>query len=233
MLPRHRGFTLVELLLAVSIMLTVLVMAGTAYQLYTRVWTKDLSKIEQTFSEFRHMSLFVNACHAVIPLSVRKSATEVNRWGFYFLGREEGFTAITSSPIFSTGYPAVIRVFRENKEDGGQRLVYEEASMRGMVLNYADQPLNFSFRQTILETTDAINFSYFGWESLDAKMNSSSEFANPGEQATQRWFADYDGMVRGFQPDIIKIEMGNNEFLLQLPNRTALGLKRTDPDESI
>ncbi len=233
MLPRRSGFTLVELLLAVSIMLTVLVMAGTAYQMYTRVWTRDLSKIEETFAEFRQIPLFVNACQAIIPLSLRKSSSENNSWGFYFLGRDEGFTAVTSSPIFSTGYPAVVRVFRENTENGGHRLVYEEASMRGMVLNFADQSLNFNFRQIVLTTTENIQFSYFGWASLDVKMNSTSEFNLQGQSAGPAWFSEYDGMARGYQPDMVKIQIGANELLFELPNRTALGLKRTDPDESI
>lgn len=233
MSPRRGGFTLIELLLAVSIMLAVLVMAGTAYQLYTRVWAKDLSKIEDTFAEFKQIPLFVNACQAIIPLSVRKNTTENTLWGFYFLGRDEGFTAVTSSPIFSTGYPAVIRVFRENTETGHQRLVYEEASMRGMVLNYADQSLNFNFRQIILTTSDAIEFSYFGWASLDAKMNSTSEFNAQSAATGPVWFTEYDGMERGYQPEMVKIQIGNNELLFNLPNRTALGLKRTDPDESI
>jgi prepilin-type N-terminal cleavage/methylation domain-containing protein len=230
---RRAGFTLVELLLAVAIMLTVLVFAGTAYQLYTRTWAKDLSRIDQTFAEFRHTALFVEACRAIIPLSVRKSMTEKQSWGFYFLGREEGFTAVTASPVYATGYPAVIRVFREFTEDGGQRLVYEEASMRGLVLNYADQTLDFKFRQVILHSRDPIVFAYYGWESLDAKMNSSSEFMAAGQIAEPRWFTDYDGIARGYQPDQIRVQIGTSMIQLQLPNRTVLGLKRTDPDESI
>ncbi len=137
------GFTLIELLLAISIMTGVLILAGTAYQLYTSTWRRDLAGIDNAFASFKQNALWVDAVKAIIPLSLQ-SAQDSDTWGFYFLGRTEGFTAVTSSPLFNVGYPAVIRVFREQKNDGRYQLVYEEASMRGMVLVSADQQLSFS-----------------------------------------------------------------------------------------
>ena len=66
-----------------------------------------------------------------------------DRPGFYFLGREEGLTLVTSSPVFSPEQIAVIRVFREPASDGRWNLVYEEAPLTGVLLRRSDQTLPF------------------------------------------------------------------------------------------
>ena len=136
------GFTLIELLIAMSIMLMMLVLAATAYQLYTDSWKRDLSKVEQRYQTFRGTELLLDAIQATLPLSV----TNQGGRAYYFLGREEGFTAVTYAPIHQTGSPAVIRVFRELNDNGRFKLVYEEASLVNTVLKDADQVLPFSYR---------------------------------------------------------------------------------------
>ncbi len=227
------GFTLIELLMALAIMSAVLVLAATAYQMYTDTWRRDLSKIETTFEQFQHQDLMLDAIQAIIPVSVTNGQKEGVGWGFYFLGREQGFTAVTAAPIFSSGYPAVMRLFSEPMPDGGFQLVYEEASLNGMVLKRSDQILPFKHRLIIRSSLPRVEFRFFGWPSLDAKMAAISEAEIDATSGMPQWFENYDGLVRNYQPDKIEMVLGSELLTINLPNRTVLGLKRGNGEESI
>jgi prepilin-type N-terminal cleavage/methylation domain-containing protein len=230
---KRRGFTLIELLLSLAIMSAVLVLSATAYQMYTDTWRRDLSQIETSFDQFQQQDLMLNAIQAIIPLSVKKDKKLNSTWGFYFLGRQQGFTAITASPIFFSGYPAVIRLFSESMPNGGFQLVYEEASLKGMVLKQADQTLPFQHRLVIRGSLPHIAFRFFGWPSLDAKMASIAENQTDAAKGMPQWFDDYDGLTRNYQPDKIEMVLGSELLTINLPNRTVLGLKRGNSEESI
>jgi type II secretory pathway pseudopilin PulG len=214
------GFSLVELLLALSIMFAVLVLAATAYQLYTNSWKRDLSKIEQSYQRLRFHELMLDALQGIIPQSVTESIGN-DKTGFYFLGREEGFTAVSASPIYNVQAPAVIRIFREQNENGTLRLVYEEASLARQPLIYSTQELSFSYRKILLDNLTSLEFSYYGWASSQARVDSLSEFENEIEKG---WFIEYDGLARRYHPDQIRIEINGFQLTIAVPNRTDLGL---------
>lgn len=223
------GFSLVELLLALSIMFAVLVLAATAYQLYTSSWKRDLSNIEQSYQRLRFNELMLDALQGIIPQAVTESA-ENNKIGFYFLGREEGFTAVSASPIYNVQAPAVIRIFREQNENGSLRLVYEEASLARQPLIYATQELPFSYRKILLDNLTSLEFSYYGWDSRNARLESLAEFDN---EIKKGWFTDYDGLARQFHPDQVRIEINGFQMTIAVPNRTDLGLRSDISEEAI
>ncbi|HEY9041989.1 MAG TPA: prepilin-type N-terminal cleavage/methylation domain-containing protein [Rheinheimera sp.] len=211
------GFTLVELLIAMTIMLTMLVLSGTAYQLYTDTWRRDLSRIDEAFQQFHYSDLLLDAMQAILPLSVSDKGLNA----YYFLGREEGFTAVTYAPIYNIGYPAVIRVFREQNEIGSYRLVYEEASLQHTVLKDADQELPFSYRQIIADNLSDLSFSYYGWENLDVRVASQDEF-NAQVSAAPRWYSEFDSLNRHLHPEQIKIAFGDFVLQFTIPDRSRV-----------
>ena len=209
-----KGFTLVELLIAMSIMLTMLVLAGTAYQLYTDSWKRDLSRIDNTFTEFRHFELALDAMQAVLPLAVTDSGGRA----YYFLGREEGFTAVTYAPVYHIGFPAVIRVFREHNDNGSFRLVYEEASLEHIVLKDASQNLPFSYRQVIADNLTALSFSYYGWDNINSRTNSAEAFSDSFGK-TPQWYSEFDAFKRNIHPERLKVTLGDFYFEFNIANR--------------
>lgn len=209
-----KGFTLVELLIAMAIMLTMLVLSGTAYQLYTETWKRDLSRIDSTFEQFRYSELLLDAMQAILPLAVTDSGMRA----YYFLGREEGFTAVTYAPIYHTGYPAVIRVFREQNETGSYRLVYEEASLQHTVLKDAAQILPFSYRQVVADNLTALTFNYYGWDDINSRTNSAEAFSGDFGKLPQ-WHVKFDAFKRRIHPEKIKVTMADFSFEYTIANR--------------
>jgi hypothetical protein len=134
-------------------------------------------------------------------------------------------TLVSASPVFSTGAPAVIRVFREPAGNNRWRLVYEEASLATVMLQAANQELPFSKRMIVATNLPSLRFSYFGWSSADARAIA----ADSGLQA--EWSAEFDGLVRLQQPLRVSMELGSFVSVLSLPERTDALLGRVAPDE--
>ncbi|MEH8015828.1 prepilin-type N-terminal cleavage/methylation domain-containing protein [Rheinheimera muenzenbergensis] len=212
-----KGFTLVELLIAMAIMMVMLVLSATAYQLYTATWQRDLSKLETSYQQFRYSELLLDAMQAILPLAV----TDNGMHAYYFLGRAEGFTAVTYAPIYHTGFPAVVRVFREQNENGRYRLVYEEATLQHTVLKEASQTLPFNYRQIVAEDIPSLTFSYFGWESLTARVASQNDFTT-GIDKVPQWYNEYDALSRKLHPEKIKIKLDDFALEFTIADRSRI-----------
>lgn len=213
------GFTLIELLIAVSVSLMVLITAATAFQLYTNLMKRRLSNIEHAFESYQKLDLFMLAVKGITPYMTKRQ----DKTGFYFLGRDQGFTAVTHNPIFNPGYPAVIRVFREQSAAGKFRLVYEEASIETTLLINADQELPFNHRTIIIDDLATLRFSYFGWENIDA-------IARMADGEVKRWFENYDGMSALYQPDVIGLRVNETLWQFSLPQRAKAYLGQVDAE---
>lgn len=223
-----RGFTLIELLIAMSIMLAMLVLSGTAYQLYSNAWQRDLSNIHQSYQHFRYTELLLDAMQGLIPLAVTNQGSDA----YYFLGREEGFTAVTYSPMFNVGFPAVVRVFRERNEKGLYRLIYEEASLQHTVLRDAGQTLPFSHRQVVMDDLPVLEFSYFGWQDSQTRAVAYGDIDVSVSQAPN-WHAEYDSIVRKLHPEKIRLELDNFSLQFSLPDRSRLSISREDLENPV
>lgn len=212
---RLNGFTLIELLLATTILFLLLSSAMFAYRLYDDSWKRRLSDVDYSFAHYKKIDLFNNAIAGVSTYMVQPTmqSNELSSMGFYFLGREEGFTAVTQTPWFDMGTPAVIRVFRESNPQGGSRLVYEQASLNEQMLLSADQNLNFTHRVVIFEDLRQLTFRYFG-------LDTSNDFESDEKAHVFAWFESYDGMQIKQQPDQIEIELDNIKWYFQIQQRS-------------
>lgn len=223
--PQVRGFTLIELLVALAIFGMVVGIATYGYSLFTRHWEGRLGRFQQAQDQYQRLDLVVGALENTLPYIVRDAGGE---GGFYFLGREEGLTLVTMSPIFSPGELAVIRVFREPAASGGWNLLYEEAPLVGMQLRLASQTLPFKHRLVVLRDLPDLQFGYFGWESLSQRLAASNE---PELGLKPRWLSEIDGLVSRSHPQRIRLKIGATEAVVFVPERADVTFRRFMPPE--
>ena len=95
-----RGFTLIELLIALTIFGMVIGIATYGYSLFSRHWEGRLGQFQRAQDQYQRLDLVVAALENTLPYVVRGPDGAP---GFYFLGREEGLTLVTMSPVFSAG----------------------------------------------------------------------------------------------------------------------------------
>lgn len=216
------GFTLVELLIATSILLVVLATAMYGYQLYQAQWQRNLSKIDNGFQQLRRYDLVSTALHGIVPYMVASNQQQ----SFYFLGRTEGFTAVTVAPVFNPGAPAVIRVFKEIRPDGKYQLVYEEASLAEAPLVYAEQQLPFAHRLVVSEDQLSIEFSYFTETVLD--INQRIDDAGNFLKTNYQWLPEHDALISRTHPVRVSINLSGFNWQLPVAERTQSLLNRSD-----
>ena len=219
---RVAGFTLLELLISITILGLVIGLASFSFSLFTRHWEGPRSGFERAAGQAQRLDLVQRALTAALPWAVRDSD---GRLGFYFLGREEGLTLVTASPVYTVGAPAVIRVFREPEGGGGYRLVYEEASLADTLLQDGSQTLPFRYRLVVLEGVRDLSFRYFGWESLQSRLQSDE-----GDVIqSPRWWPDYDGLTRVEQPQRVGMRLGGFEAIFTMTDRSRALIDRATP----
>lgn len=216
-----RGFTLIELLLVMTIMSLVVGSATYAFSLFSRNWDQRTGAFDRELGKLQRLELVNDAIEDAIPWVVRDRAGKV---GFYFLGRDEGLTLVSGSPIFSPGRPAVIRVFREAESPGRWRLVYEEAPLRGVKLRDAEQTLPFKHRMVVARGVTTLAFRYFGWRDASDRIEAQDGF----RPIDPEWFDEFDAIQRGIHPDLISVRMGGEEVVYSVPQRGTVTAGRLD-----
>lgn len=206
-----KGFSLLEMLVAVVVLSMVIAISTYAYSLFVRQWDGHLGRFDEAQAQYQRLDWLAAALADTLPYVVRD---EQDQLGFYFLGRDEGLTLVTMSPIFGVGEPALIRVFRELDEGGAWQLVYEEAPFSGTLLARADQRMEFRHRLVIARGLPQPAFRYFGWADLITRLTQEDL---PG--AERSWSSEYDGLKRRYHPEKIEMRLGEDAAIFDVPAR--------------
>lgn len=211
------GFTLIEVLLALTIMSMTMVAGTYFFQFISNNWQKTKAEVAQAEERFYTWQLVTEALHGTVPKLVYPEAgSSVGSVGFYFLGRENGFTGVTLSSVQEPRNPAVYRLFVEDA-DGGEslRLVYEEAVIDSFSLVHAEQELPFNYRAVVWRDLSSVKFTYTGWESYDVRME---QMVNETGFELIFDYSDYDGISRRQHPLEITIRLDNFDWSLSVPD---------------
>lgn len=218
-----RGFSLLEMLVSVAVLSIVIGISTYAYSMFMRQWDGHLGRFDEAQAQYQRLEWLDAALEDTLPYAVRD---DQGATGFYFLGRDEGLTLVTMSPIFAVGEPALIRVFREAEDDGAWRLVYEEAPFAGTLLARADQRMEFRHRLVIARGLPRPEFRYFGWSDQESRLTIDE---SPG--AERSWFDDYDGMLRHYHPEKIELRLGREAAVFDVPVRVdAVAVTYSEPE---
>lgn len=224
---KPQGFTLVETLISLVLISLVMLSAAMAYQYFTQNWQRNQTSFLDVRENYRTWQLVHEVTEAIYP-KVVLSDNEVP--GFYFLGRDDGFTGVASISAQDPNSSAVFRIFREPNQTNGYRLVYEEAALGQQALRRAGQTLPFNFRRILIENADSIQFRYQGWQNISVRSQAIAAEGFEETVATPQWFDEYDGMVRSLHPLAIEINAAGVSWFITLPDSAVAELSRYTSD---
>ncbi|MGQ4276504.1 PulJ/GspJ family protein [Pseudidiomarina sp. E22-M8] len=223
--PTASGFTLVETLIAMVLLSLLMISGALAYDYFSQNWQRNKG-IAESSGERHHLTSLVQK---VTWNTFSKAVYGDNdRLGFYFLGRQEGFTAVSHTSVQNPDAAAVYRLFREPNDDGGFRLVYEEAVLNNVYLAADSQQLPFNFRRILYDNVGRVEFRYYGYESLRQRNDTVS--AEGPEQYSLMWFEEFDGMQRVLHPQAIAIDLNGFRWLIEVPDAVESTLSRYTRD---
>ncbi len=213
--PASRGFTLIELLITLAILSMVMFSGTYAYQFISQNWERNKQSYESALHEYQSSRLSFATLLNTSPKLVR-SGEDI---GFYFLGRDNGFTAYSLTAVQDPDSPAIYRLFQEpDPEHAGKlQLVYEEAVLNDTVLTHPEQTLNFNYRVVLQRDLTSISWSYYGWQNFAQRLEATSEFAPPGLERT--WRGEHDGFSTREHPVIIRVNIDGFLMDIEVPDR--------------
>ncbi|WP_411360710.1 PulJ/GspJ family protein [Pseudidiomarina salilacus] len=219
------GFTLVETLIAMVLLSLLMISGAVAYDYFSQNWQRNKGLADRTLDRHHLLTLVQKVTWNTFAKTVQMGD---ERYGFYFLGREDGFTAVSQLSVQNPDLPAVYRIFREPNGDNGFRLVYEEAVLGNTYLSNAEQELPFNFRRILYDNVEALNFDYYGYKSLDERNRTVA--ADMGQTFELEWFSDFDGLTRKVHPQAIAINLNGFRWLIEVPDTVEEATSRFNTD---
>jgi prepilin-type N-terminal cleavage/methylation domain-containing protein len=199
MMSPQRAFSLVEILVAMSILLLISFIGTYGHRTYSRYWQNELGDYQATFEKSVGATILFQVIKGIKPYIVKDG----DKGFFYFEGGNQFVRSVTSKSLQFPEYPAVFEVSADRADSGQLTLVYKEFSMvNGPVI---DEPNDnaYVFERVLLTGIDDITFEYYGWPNYIEKASFESKSA----PNTQQWHGLYSSKDTSITPSLIKITL--------------------------
>jgi len=191
-----KGYTLIEVVVAVAIFTTMLMLGSLALN-QTLMHYKALAQKGFRFWEYAKIVWLDKSIASITDYFVKDRQYG---WFPYFKGDLNGFSYVSLSPIAETS-PCVVWVLKEKNEKGKYDLKYYELPVltkkyedieRDFVLKYYKEGNSFS----ILDDLQEINFQYYAFDFTKRKYE---------------WYDEFDGRLKKNLPSAILITYKDGE----------------------
>lgn len=207
---KHSGFTLIELMIASTILIMVMLVGTYAYGLFASKWDKQLGNVNQAMGQIKELTLINHLLDGIVPLAL---FTERQAPGFYFIGGQESLTAISLSGLVNQNEPVVFNLSIQ-VQNGVNVLLYREAPTTTNLILSIEQPIDYQHELRLLVGVESLMFSYFGWPSFDVK--SAANFNPTARGPSAVWFEQYNGQVSSLHPEKLKLNLSFENGLISM-----------------
>lgn len=211
-----KGFTLIEVLISISLLSMLMLTAAFAYSFINQNWQRGQALVNQARSNYINWTLLQRSVEHTYPIFVYpQPPAEIQQQplkpSFYFLGRAEGYTAITRNSMQQPGALAVYRLFFEKEltEGNSYQLVYEEALLTQNNLIHAKQEHNFNFRTLVSVGLTNPKMQYLVKVAANLK-DAGQRIDIETQTDVSKRFNEFDGLVEYNHP--YNIVITTNEF---------------------
>lgn len=195
------GFTIIELLIAVSILSMLMLVGYYSYSLMLNNWQHKSGQFERQLVDIQRQSILLSALKSTMPWVIVNKNREPF---FFFIGSEVSILGITNTGLSDANYPEVYRLLTR-ESNNTKSLIYQFESTQNILLKTVDQNIEFEQEYIIFDDIDDFTVEYFGWPSLNEK--------NSGE--SKQWFSTYSGIDRQLFPSKIKVTVvvGQDKYI--------------------
>jgi prepilin-type N-terminal cleavage/methylation domain-containing protein len=197
----QNGFTLIELMIASTILIMVMLLGTYAYSLFAQKWDKQLGNVNQALRQVKELTLVNNLLDGIVPLALFNERQDP---GFYFIGNQQSLTAISLSGLVNQDEPVVFNLSLQ-QQNGKNVLLYREAPTTTNLILSIEQQINYQHELILLDGLKNLSFSYFGWPSFDVK--SENSFNPSNRDPSTRWSAEYNGQDSRLHPEKLRLSL--------------------------
>ena len=205
---KNQGFTLVELLVTMSLLSMIILIGSSAFGMFSQHWDGQLGNFDKSARKARNVMLVQNILDSLVPYVTSDTDGDPI---IYFEGNRNGFVSVSSQSIYSPNDYAVIRFSVLQNIDLTFDVVYEEWPMKDELLLEIGHPLVFSSPMVLFESVENPVFEYFGTPTVAERL------AGDGlSEAPHRWNPTYDGVEAMFAPSKARLifDIGSKKYKL-------------------
>jgi general secretion pathway protein J len=185
-----KGFTLIEVLVAMVIFSAIMVMGGMALNQGLKQY-QGLAERGLRFWDYAKNIWINKSLNSTIDYYVY---TPSERWFPYFKGDQDGISYVSAAP-FAGNIPVVVWLKKETGENGRFNMTYYELPVYTMNYDDIDKKYFFGdykkgYSYKVLEGVESIQFSFYGFDLV------KKQFI---------WEEQYEGSKRKMLPSLVKI----------------------------
>jgi|GEM_PF-5627656 len=210
---KQRGLTLLEMLVALSIMSAVMMLASSAYRYYVLGLNQQQKQLQTQLTQLKAHTAWQQQLSAAALYFVKKP--ELNQ--LLFVGQLHEVTWMSHRSVQQADLPAIAWMGVENGV-----WLYCEATLRQLFVTTqipTSTQICEPFRQEIAPVSQ-LRFSYFGWKSPAEKYAGMGEGAQVINPFKPEWHDEYDAAVKELLPTYIKLDVttdsGSNSYWVQV-----------------
>lgn len=223
---KRNGFTLIEVLMTTLVLSLLVISGGLVFRYFQDNWQRTKTMYDLALADYSAWQLVSRVVNKTFPWLI----VDGDKYSFYFLGRQDGFTAVSHTSVQQPEFPAVYRLFREELANGQVRLVYEEAVLQDVQLSDASQQLPFTYRLTLFTAPASLQFEYFGWPNLQEREKAQDPTSGLKFEPAA-WYAEYDAKTRQQHPLIIQLNIDAFSWPIRVHDTSQSLLQtRADPE---
>lgn len=161
MVKNSKGFTLIELMIASSLLMLVMYAGYFGYSLYTSSWQKRTELFWQQTQVGLAFDSLARMLESVNPYIIQSDNAQP---AIYFHAQSDFAMFVTESPIFSKNKAVVMLSFEQI--NGSLSLTYREKSLSNQLLLKQSDVMEWQHRIVLLEGIKSGRFKYFGFDLL-------------------------------------------------------------------
>ncbi|WP_028771740.1 prepilin-type N-terminal cleavage/methylation domain-containing protein [Shewanella waksmanii] len=203
------GFSLVELLVALTIMSLTMLVGSYAFSTFSNKWGQDMGRFASTFSQAKQTTLLPRVIRGIYPYVVENDTGNAR---IYFEGNSDGFVGVVQNSMFDSQTPAVIRLSVVQEQDFTYSLIYEEWQMYDAIFTKLTEDFDFTHRFNVMSNYSDIQFEYYGWYSADVRGRVASA---PIGQPERGWYRNYNSLAKNLLPERLRITLTRGEEKLR------------------
>lgn len=204
----NAGFTLIELMIAISILTLLLFTGAYSYSLMSERWNKELGQFSNTAKTAKHLELLQRLVEGVQPYVV---VDDKKMPSLFFIGHKTSLLAVSRAGLFSGEYPEIFRLTTVEKENGKVDFIYQSASTKNSLLTGTNQEIVFNKKLVLFSDLDQVTFSYYGWSHLYVKNSDDINKKMP------LWYNQYSGIDNQLMPEKYNITLIKEGASLIIP----------------
>lgn len=219
-----RGFSLVEVLISLAILMMILFIGNLAYRTYSVYWYKDLGKFQTSVSELKGLLNVQDIIRNIKPMVLKggKEGAYV-----YFEGGDSLIRAIGNEAIVNADVATVFELMVVPDNDISVRLEYKEFPISSTPVIYESDIGSYHEKIVVLRGFEDIRFEYYGWPNYSDFLiadNTENEILQKNDKL---WFGLYSGKDSLISPEIVKLRLRQDGIWSEID----IPLTHFDPSE--